>query len=418
MDESDLGLSANATIPDSVVQPGLEMVIDIDPEGKLDPGLGVVKRIPESGRAPVLVHEMPGLDLTAIPFLWEESPDSAILDIVEEMADDPGGHELLWAVQGLLPVADLDVTAHASVTTSSNYVPDLLRQTRAIQLLEKGSGHYMGMMSGRLSGSIRGAAYISGRTSFSAPHATTMAHELGHNLSLRHAPCGGPAQLDPWYPFPDGRIGAWGYDSRDGGELVPPRRRDLMSYCSQRWIGDYHFAKALRFRLPRRRALTDVGGAPVRSLLLWGGIDARGRLHLEPALVVDAPPALPTSGGNYLVTGWTAGRREVFSHSFEMPEAADGDGSSSFAFILPLSPESGPSLASITLAGPEGSVTLDRTTNQPLVVLLDQGTGQVRGILRGADAAVAVRDAAAVLSSTSGLEVLTSDGIPDPAGWR
>jgi len=224
--------------------------------------------------------------------------------------------------------------------------------------------------------------------------------------------------LDPWYPFPDGRIGAWGYDSRDGGVLVSPRRRDLMSYCSQRWIGDYHFAKALRYRLPRRRTLTDAGGAPVRSLLLWGGIDAGGRPHLEPALVVDAPPTLPAPGGDHLITGWTDGGHEVFSLGFEMPEAADGDGSTSFAFVLPLSPESGTGLTSITLAGPEGAVTLDRTTNQPLVVLRDRGTGQVRGILRGADAAVAVRDAAALLSSTSGLVVLTSYGIPDPAGWR
>lgn len=418
VDESDLALSANATIPDSVVRPGLEMVIDVDPEGKLDPRLGVVKRIPESGRLPVPVREVPGLDLTVIPFLWEESPDSAILDIAEEMADDPGGHELLWAVHRLLPVAGLDVTAHASVTTSSNYVPDLLRQTRAIQLLEKGGGHYMGMMSGRLSGSIRGAAYISGKTSFSAPHATTMAHELGHNLSLRHAPCGGPAMLDPWYPFPDGRIGAWGYDSRDGGELVSPRRRDLMSYCSQRWIGDYHFAKALRYRLPRRRAFAGAGAAPVRSLLLWGGIDAGGRLHLEPALVVDAPPAPPSPGGDHLIAGWTDGGREVFSHSFEMPEAADGDGSSSFAFVVPVPPGPGAGLAAITLSGPEGSVTLDRTTSQPLVVLRDLRSGQVRGILRGANAAVAVRAAAAPASSTSGIEVLTSDGIPDPADWR
>ena len=42
--------SANAVIPSHVVQPGLEMVIEVDPAGTLDPALGVAKRMPETGR--------------------------------------------------------------------------------------------------------------------------------------------------------------------------------------------------------------------------------------------------------------------------------------------------------------------------------------------------------------------------------
>ena len=418
VDESDLDVSANATIPARVVRTNLEMVIEVDPEGKLDPKLGVVKRIPESGRAPVPVDAMPDFDLTVIPFLWEESPDSAILAIVKAMADDPEDHELLWATHTLVPIADMAVTAHAPVVTSTNHAPELLRQTRAIQLLERGSGYYMGMMSGRLAGSIRGAAYVPGRTSFSAPNATTMAHEFGHNLGLLHAPCGGPTMLDPWYPFPDGRIGAWGYDYREGGALVPPRRRDLMSYCSQRWIGDYHFANALRYRLAEEDDSAQARVVPARSLLLWGGVDAGGRLHLEPALATVAPPALPASGGEYTITGRTGGNGEVFSLSFEMPEAADGDGSTSFAFVLPLRQDSAADLATITLTGPEGSFTLQETTGRPLAVLRDRRTGRVRGILRGPAADLAVRSGAARVSDAPDLEVLTSRGIPGPDAWR
>ena len=418
VDESDLDVSANATIPAGVVKPDLELVIDVDPEGALDPELGVVKRIPESGRLPVPVHSLPDFDLTVIPFLWEESPDSAILGIVKAMADDPDDHELLWATNVLLPIADLGVTAHASVVSSSNDALELLRQTRAIQLLEKGAGYYMGMMSGRLSGSIRGAAYVSGRASFSAPHATTMAHEVGHNLSLLHAPCGGPTMLDPWYPYPDGRIGAWGYDPRDGGALVSPRRRDLMSYCSQRWIGDYHFSRTLRYRLAEERDSVRARAAPERSLLLWGGVDADGHLHLEPAVATSAPAALPASGGEYTITGRTGGNGELFSLSFAMPETADGDGSTSFAFLLPLPPGSGTELATITLTGPEGSVTLDDTTDRPLAILRDHRTGQVRGVLRGLAADAAIRAGASRIPDTANLEVLASRGIPGPDAWR
>ena len=66
--EGDLSKSANAEIPANVVRPGLEMVIEPDPDGTLDPALGVAKRIPETGRLPVEVRTMPLFDLTVIPF--------------------------------------------------------------------------------------------------------------------------------------------------------------------------------------------------------------------------------------------------------------------------------------------------------------------------------------------------------------
>ncbi|MYB98433.1 MAG: hypothetical protein F4X60_07755, partial [Gemmatimonadetes bacterium] len=290
--EGDLGSSANAVIPSAWVRPGLEMVIEVDPDGALDPSLGLPDRIPDSGRIAIPVYAMPEFHLTAIPFLWRTSPDSAVIDSIAAMAADPGGHQLLWATRTLLPVADLGVAAHAPVVASSNYPPDLLRQTLAIQALEGGSGYYMGMMTGRLSSRFTGAAYVRGRSSFSIPEATTIAHELGHNLSLLHAPCGGAGLLDPSYPFRDGSIGAWGYDAR-GGELLIPRRRDIMSYCSRRWVSDYHFANAIRYRAAREGAFAArTTSRPERSLLLWGGVDADGRLYLEPVLTADIPPWL------------------------------------------------------------------------------------------------------------------------------
>ena len=56
--ESDLAVSANAEIPDWVIVPGLEMVIEVDPEGTLDSALGVTKRIPEEGRLAIDVRSV------------------------------------------------------------------------------------------------------------------------------------------------------------------------------------------------------------------------------------------------------------------------------------------------------------------------------------------------------------------------
>ncbi|MDE2758531.1 MAG: leucine-rich repeat domain-containing protein, partial [Acidobacteriota bacterium] len=50
VDEGNLATSVNTEIPATVIRPGLEMVIEVDPEGMLDPGLGVKRRIPEEGR--------------------------------------------------------------------------------------------------------------------------------------------------------------------------------------------------------------------------------------------------------------------------------------------------------------------------------------------------------------------------------
>ena len=416
--ESRLWQSANAEIPGEVIQPGLEMVIEVDPEGTLDDALGIARRIPATGRLAVDVHTMPLFDLTLIPFIWSQAHDSSIVNLVDAMAADPENHEMLKETRILLPVGDLDVAAHEPVLSSSNNAIDLRNNAQAIRAMEGGTGYYMGMMAPPVTGPS-GIAFIGARVSFSTPSPNTIAHEIGHNMSLFHAPCvaGGP---DPSYPYPDGSTGAWGYDFRDGGRLVHPRNGDLMSYCHPQWISDYSFTNALRYRLfdegpPANPAAM---AAATRSLLLWGGVRADGGLYLEPAFVVEAPRALPDSAGEYRITGHSETGAELFRLNFTMPEVADGDGSSSFAFALPVRPGWETNLATITLSGPEGTVTLDEDSDIPMVILRNPRTGQVRGFLRNLPLPPqAAMDAAGQVAGL-GLEVLFSRGIPGAEAWR
>lgn len=214
-------------VPADVVRPGLEMVLEIDPEGALDPGLGVARRIPETGRVAVDVREMPLFDLTLIPFVWSETRDSSIVDLTRAMAADPYGHEMFGDMH-LLPVGDMEVTAHEPVLTFRNRASAIRSETAAIRVMEGGGGHYMGMMSPPVTGAA-GIAYLPGRVSFSIPSASVIAHELGHNMHLFHAPCGGAGGPDSSYPYSDGSVGVWGYDFRRGGRLVSPSTPDLMS---------------------------------------------------------------------------------------------------------------------------------------------------------------------------------------------
>ena len=415
VDEGDLSKSANAEIPDSVIQPGLEMVIEIDPDSTLDPELGVAKRIPKSGRLAVRVHEMPSLNLTMIPFLWESDPDSAVLDITEGIADDPATHDTLRHMRTLLPVAEIAAEAHEAVVSSTNSAFSLLSQTRAIRVMEDGTGYYMGMMTGPVTGAF-GIARVPGRTSFAYPESHIIGHELGHNMNLNHAPCGDPAAPDPSFPQPDGSIGAWGYDFGES-ELVSPDTRDLMSYCNPRWISEYHFANALRFRLSDDDNDDLTSPPPGPSLLLWGGLSPEGRPFLEPVLVVDAPPVLPEAGGEYGLTGQAADGTKLFSLDFQMAAVADGEGESGlFVFALPVRPGWAGSLASLTLSAPGGSITMDAETDRPLAILRHPQTGRVRAILR--NLAPEFLDNLAARAPAPGLDIFWSRGIPDADAWK
>ncbi|MYB06842.1 MAG: hypothetical protein F4Y24_10855 [Gemmatimonadetes bacterium] len=417
VNEASLSTSGNVEIPGNVVQPGLEMVVEIDPDGTLDPALGVAKRVPDAGRLTVEVAAMPPLDLTLIPLLWTENADSSIIGLIDDMAADPENHTMLSDIHTFLPVRDLAVTAHEPVLTATNNASDLLRLTSMIQAMEGGTGHYMGMMPRPPAVGSYGVAYVEGRASFSRPDAGTMAHELGHNLSLHHATrCDGGFDSDPSYPHPHGVTGAWGFDFRNG-TLVPPTAWDLMAPggCRPRLISDYSFTNALRFRLHDEPT---AAAAVVRSLLVWGGISGNTVPFLEPVFVVDAPAALPDSTGEYLVVGRDVDGTELFSLSFSMPETADGDGSSSFAFVLPVQPHWEGSLSSVTLSGPAGSVALDQGSDHPMAVLRNRRNGQVRAILRDLPLQSQAALDAVGQATGSPLRVLFSRGIPGAEAWR
>lgn len=413
MDESRLSNTANVEMPTSIVEPGLEVVIEIDPGGALTPGLDIAKRIPQAGRAAVDVRTMPALDLTLIPFLYTDAPDRQVLEETDGL--NPSS-ELVSAIDILLPVVTMDLQVHDPVWTSVNHSDALIGEVTAIRVMEGGSGYYMGLMSGPFDGPA-GLATQPGRTAFASSDPLTMAHELGHNFSLGHAPCGGAAGPDPAFPESDGSIGAWGYDFRDGS-LVPPWHKDLMSYCGPTWIGDYHFTKALRYRVERESGIPPPAAA--RALLVWGGVDESGAPFLEPAFVVDAPPVLPDAGGDFRIAG-ASPEGELFSFRFAMPELAHGEGRSVFAFAVPVPPEWGRGLVEISLSGPGGTARLDRRTDLPMSIYRDAVTGQVRGLLRAQemdDPGISRRPLMPEWVRDGVVEVRSSSGLPGTSEWE
>jgi len=138
----------------------------------------------------------------------------------------------------------------------------------------------------------------------------TLLHELGHNHSLAHAPCGGAAGPDPNFPYAGGQLGpqpvyASLYADATIGALSSSTTpsgtmSDAMGYCGGAWFSDYHYAKLQQFAENRTLAVPAPGQVPVApsgdaaapgTLVLSGTIDDSG-LALNPArAMASAPPA-------------------------------------------------------------------------------------------------------------------------------
>ena len=75
-------------------------------------------------------------------------------------------------------------------------------------LQEAAPGHAGGHHHTELAVGFRGANAGVGIDRPSDPNAVreTMIHELGHNMRLAHAPCGGPSSSDPNYPYANAQL--------------------------------------------------------------------------------------------------------------------------------------------------------------------------------------------------------------------
>ncbi|MDE2890834.1 MAG: leucine-rich repeat domain-containing protein [Gemmatimonadota bacterium] len=419
VNQASLLNSANALVPGSVVMPGLEMVVEIDPNRTLDPGLGIGARLPATGRTALDVRSLPPLELTLVPFLWSENPDSTVLMRTNDLSSES---DLFRLTRDVLPVRDFILNVHEPVLTSVDPTSDndgvLMSEIQVIYAMEGAKGYYMGIFREQGLSGLRGIALLSENVSLSVLDGNVIAHELGHNLSLLHAPGCGARSLDPDYPTEDGSIGAWGYDFLNE-TLVIPTTPDLMSYCHPQWIGEFSFSRALRHRLHGRRTYEAAAAytSSARGLLLWGGVNGDKELFLESAFVVNAPPSLPSMDGPYRLMGEDQEGGTVFDLNFGMAEIACGGKGRVFAFILPVQPDWAGRLARISFSGPEGVVTLDGMEGPATALLLDRATGSVRGILRDWAEPAAKRAATTLGIPEPDLEVLVSRGIPDAVSW-
>ena len=407
-DEGDLELSYNAVIPGEIVTPGVEMVVEVDPQGTLPLAAESDTRFPGEGSDALSVVEVTPMQLTLVPVITAEEPDTSVLAWVRGISADSPEVGLL---RHAFPFAEFDVRQHEAYHTSLDLTSSagqvsLFGELEALRTSEGGTGYYYGVAANL--GSNAGRGQLPGWVSVGVPRSTTLAHEVGHNLSLRHAPCGDPSGVDPAYPYPDGRIGVWGYDFRNGSTIPPDRGQDIMTYCrTLPWLSDYYFEKVIdhRARLAAGTASAQVAAARRASdmLVLWGGM-VDGELWIDPAFPMRTAASPPDARGPYRVRGTDDDGGTLFSLDFTPRE--DGHGGRHFFFTVPIEAEWEEALVRITLTGPEGEAYVDRADERRMTVVTEPGTGRLRAILRDWEGALpdALRDKADLeVSMTRGL---------------
>jgi hypothetical protein len=429
-DEGDLADSWNTLLPGTLIAPGLEMVIEVDPDRLLPHSADSRTRLPATGTR--------SLDVRPVPTLW-----ARVIPVHQTMRGTTGRvgpdnlDTFVRPTRAVFPVAAVDVdlrTAYstdADLTTEDGWI-DLLHEIEALREVDGSARYYYGVHTNPPDAVWGGLGFVGWPAAIGydrMPGASqVMAHELGHNFGLFHAPCGGAGNPDPDFPYSLGSTGVFGYDLFSRTVRDPARSKDLMTYCGPEWISDYNYTKVLDFRESYDWTMTgpDRAGAPEPALLIWGGSGSDG-LVLEPAFELDMRRSMPARGGAYRVEGIGRDGTRVFAISFEPSRIDHIDGASSFAFALPAGIARPDELVELRLTGPEGTVSRRagvrplspsfsiepstggqvtvgwRTDTHPMLLIRDADTGEVLSFARSGRSTL----------PTAGrrLEILASDGV-------
>lgn len=416
--EGSLNSSWNLLVSGSLIQPGLSVLVDVDPDNLIAEANEGDNQFPSAGTPLALDVRVTGqFNVRFVPVVTSA-------DNRQGNVTDGNKAQFMAVTMKMHPVAgyDADVRAPYTTTTTLPLQHDngngawnaIVAEIYARRQAETTTRYYYGVVNPPYTSGVAGVGYVGGPAAVGwdkLPSGSSVAaHEWGHNWGRNHAPCGDAPNPDANYPYAGGVIGVIGYDVA-AAQLKPADFHDLMGYCGNEWISDYTYTGVLDYRSTGASVASGAGGAVQPALLVWGRIE-NGRAVLEPAFQITARPSLPRGGGPYRLEGRRVDGSAVFGFDFTPLEVADDrSGGKHFAFAVPLSPDRAARLNELRLEGAgvtaalahsaEEPASLEVTrrapgrirlrwdaTRAPMVMVRDPVTGDVLSFARGGEAEV------------------------------
>ncbi|HEY9095691.1 MAG TPA: M66 family metalloprotease [Hydrogenophaga sp.] len=325
----------SARLPGAWVRPGLRLKVG------LDNGLAATRLAPRVGASNAIT-------LMAIP-----------IQIGSTLATVPAASSDY--LRARMPMASVTAPTRATMvstrvttvpTTSQgwlNAMYDLLDEITDIRVSEYAQGNvfYYGFFPKRSYGYM-GLGYVGYPAAVGADWAyqdlglQTFVHELGHNTGLPHAPCGGPANPDPNYPYANAALGAgnrfiWGYNAttKTFVDATDSALHDTMSYCNGDTFSDYNYRKIQTNLTPAdANALgQSKRSAQPQELLLIGGRIRGEAITLRPPKSFQGMEQPPAPGPYRLrLIGTDA---TISEHEFAALRVDHDAQTLSFAFSVP-----------------------------------------------------------------------------------
>jgi hypothetical protein len=450
-------------LPSSIVEPGLRVLVAINPDSAPAEATLSDNRWPPTGEpADIDVRSVPPLAIQFVPIFLSNGGSTGNVS--------PGTlPEYLLATRQMHPVAQIDAAIGGVFSTDVQFGDGqsaawqaILQQLDVLRVAEGSSRYYVGALrppAGVTFVQFGGFGYIpfdpqgsgpSTRTAvlvgvgwFNRQRHTTelVAHELGHTMGRRHAPCGGAAGPDVLYPHGGAAIGAYGHDLFTWSQTstgLPPAygpsgATDIMSYCTPAWISDYTYAALLTVRAGTAAVAAGSANEECECLVVWGSLEGDS-VRLHPSFVMRTRASLPPRSGPTSLEGEAENGRRLFAINFEGAEVDHAPGVRHFAFAIPLGDTDRASLGvlrarhngrtlvrrakltrtAMSRLGTEPTVRLRRTGPDvvevtwdrgvsPSIVVRDPGTDRIIAI--GTSGRMVVRSARAEL------DVHLSDGV-------
>jgi hypothetical protein len=451
-DESSLSNSWNYVVPVGMINPGLRVEATVNPSGAITEA-----NTGDNTLGPVTLNvvNVPAVHVTFIPVLQKGIPAGRRF---AGNVTTSNKASFLQSTQSMHPISSYDAVVHAPYTTTTlDTLEDdngndawatILNEIDMLRASEVSSRYYYGVVKVSYGSGVAGVAYVSNPSVFPQQVAraalgwdwlptggTVVAHELGHNWSRNHAPCGGPTGVDPNYPQSDGTTGGYGYDF-SAGVVEQPNSTDIMGYCDPKWISAYTYTAVLNYLTTGSPFVQRgvVSSAIQPCLMVWGHV-RNGELVLEPAFQLNTRPSLPLQTGPYSIEGRASDGSRVFGLSFTPSQIADAPGNQqNFVYAVPLSAAQESRLQSLHLSGQgrpamrasvaavnggpaagqsravevrrvkPGSVSLrwDAQVN-PMIMVRDPDTGEVLSLARGGDVELP--------TAKSQVDLVISDGV-------